>query len=249
MSADVLRDVTAVVLAGGLGTRLRHLLGGHPKPLAVVAGRPFIDWLLLFLRHCGLTRVVISTGYRWELVHKHLSRLVVPGLAIRCVAEAEPLGTAGGFLNAVAGAGLASDWWLVVNGDTLVLTGLARFVAAVRDARAEAGMVSVWVDNVGRFGRVLTDASGFLTGFEEKDGSGPGPINAGVYLFGATVLDRLPRRRPLSFEREVFPEWVTTGAVRVKVCEVRAPFLDIGTPESLAGADQFIQEHREWFAA
>ncbi|MCX7723334.1 MAG: sugar phosphate nucleotidyltransferase [Verrucomicrobiae bacterium] len=247
MSSELLGNVTAVVLAGGLGTRVQHLLNGAPKPLAPVAGRPFVDWLLLYLRRNGLSRVVLSTGYKAESIRAHLAEVTIPGLATRCVSEREPLGTAGGFLNAVAGARWASEWWLVLNGDTLVLTDLTRFVQEVRDSGDDAGLLSVFLQDTARFGRVNIDDQGHLAGFTEKATAEPGFVNAGLYLIKNRALERFPRRLPLSFEHDVFPSWLAKGTVRVRVVKCEAPFLDIGTPETLMVAGQFVYEHRQWF--
>src|SRR3954468_4657098 len=96
----------AVVLAGGLGTRIRHVLGELPKPLAPVAGRPFLAWVLRYLRKRGVARAVVSAGHGASQVEAFAGALRVPGLEVACVAEPEPLGTGGGFLFALpAGAG------------------------------------------------------------------------------------------------------------------------------------------------
>src|SRR4051812_23943954 len=97
-------QITAVVLAGGFGTRIRHLLGDLPKPMAPVNGRPFVEWVVRYLAAQGIRHVILSTGYLAETVEKHFLSQPVAGVKVVCVPETTPLGTAGGFLNAAHGA-------------------------------------------------------------------------------------------------------------------------------------------------
>lgn len=228
-----------VVLAGGFGTRLRHVLSGAPKPLAPVAGRPFLEWLLRYLRKQGVCRVVLSTGYRADAVQMFATSLSLPGLDVSCVSETEPLGTAGGFLNALEGERVSA---LVCNGDSLVLTRLDPLAEAAADA--DGALLGVQVQDAARFGSLRT-RDGLLAGFDEKR-SGSGLINAGMYLFSAPSLARFPRKRPLSFEYDVFPALLAAGA-RLAVVSCEAPFIDIGTEESLGRATAFIRENGSWF--
>jgi len=89
-------DIVAVVLAGGQGTRLRRVLSDRPKPLAPVAGRPFLEWVLRYLRGQGVKRAVLSTGYLADQIRKFADELDLSGIEVSCVEEKEPLGTAGG---------------------------------------------------------------------------------------------------------------------------------------------------------
>lgn len=235
----------AVILAGGLGTRLGHILGGVPKPLARVAGRPFVEWIIRYLWKQGARRIVLSTGHGAEAVDRFAAEVAVPGLELTCVRETTPLGTAGGALNALSGiADRASDV-LVCNGDSLVLAGLEPLLRALSDPAADGALLAVRVTDVSRFGAVQTDGGRWLTGFHEKM-SAADLVNGGVYLFRRRCLGRLPDRRPLSFEYDVFPALLRAGA-RIGVEPVDGPFLDIGTEASLREADDFITNHREWF--
>ncbi len=94
--------IVAVVLAGGQGTRIRHLLPDLPKPMAPVLGRPFLEWLVRYLAGQGIGEVIVSTGYKAEVIEGHFARLALPGIRVSCVSEAEPLGTGGGFLQAAS---------------------------------------------------------------------------------------------------------------------------------------------------
>src|SRR2546430_660103 len=124
-----MKEVFAVVLAGGLGTRVRHLLADLPKPLASAAGRPFLEWLLRYLRKQGVERAVLSAGHHAGKLEAFAASVAIPGMSVSCVRESEPLGTAGGFLHAVRESSDAKSDLLVCNGDSLVLTDLAPLLA------------------------------------------------------------------------------------------------------------------------
>lgn len=230
-----------VLLAGGGGTRIRHLLPDLPKPLAPVAGRPFLEWQVRYLRRQGLGRIVISAGYLSEQLMEFSRQQ-----GLKCVAEAEPLGTGGGFLHAMSGAEGGEEAYLACNGDSLVLADLAPLLAALGDSTVDAALLGVRVADAARFGTLEADAAGRLLRFAEKR-PGAGLVNAGIYLFRGALPARFPATRPLSFEYDVFPALLSQRAgIQVVSCE--APFLDIGTEASLAQASAFVERHKEWFA-
>jgi D-glycero-alpha-D-manno-heptose 1-phosphate guanylyltransferase len=237
----------AVILAGGFGTRIRHLLDDVPKPMAPVAGRPFLEWVVRYFRAQGVRRFVLSTGYRAEVIARHFASHAVPDVEVVCVPETEPLGTAGGFLHAVAGSGFTSSTWLVANGDSLALTTLDRFIAGVVAESVSAAILALSVSDTARFGTLDVTTAGRLLRFAEKR-PGAGLINAGVYAFKGKTLGLFPAKRPLSFELEVFPA-LLSGAGEISVQAVEAPFLDIGTPASLAEAGRFIQANLSFFSS
>lgn len=240
-----LDEIVAVVLAGGFGTRIRHLLPDLPKPMAPVDGRPFIEWVVRYLAAQGVRNVVISTGYRAEAISRHFESCTVSNLQIQCVTESEPLGTAGGFLNAAAASRRRGAGWLILNGDSLALAPLQGMMAALADPQCSGAILGLAMNDAARYGTLQRTSAGELIGFEEKK-PGAGVINAGVYLLRGAMLEMFPKQKPLSFEKEVFPELIARQ-VRLKVCVVDAPFLDIGTPESLANAEQFIRANRRHF--
>lgn len=233
-----------VILAGGFGTRVRHLLPGLPKPMAPVLGRPFIEWVVRFYARHGANEFVLSTGHLAERIAEHFLSQPVPGARVRCCAEPTPLGTAGGFLNCLDQPVDPTGSWLVANGDSLVLADPQPLVASLPADGAEAGLLGLALDDASRYGTLKCDATGRLTAFREKR-PGRGVINTGVYAFRGVALQRLPDRRPLSFELDVFPALAATG--RVAVVRTEAPFLDIGTPASLAEAERFITQNQSEF--
>lgn len=239
--------LSAVVLAGGFGTRLRSVVREVPKPMAPVAGRPFVEWVVRYLAAQGVSRVVLSTGYLAGVIAEHFDGLTLPGIEeVRCVPETDPLGTAGGFLQAARGA---ADWhpdvWLCLNGDSLALAPLDSLVRS-----AVAGVPSVLalrMEDAARYGSLEVSESGRLLGFHEKR-PGPAWINAGAYAIPSARLDDFSDKRPLSWETDVFPRWIA-GGVGMLAERVEGPFLDIGLPESYAQAGGFVRSNAAWFGA
>ncbi|MGH6660536.1 MAG: sugar phosphate nucleotidyltransferase [Rhodospirillales bacterium] len=237
MAGACLRDIDAVVLAGGLGTRIRRVLGGTPKLLASVGGRPFLEILVARLRQFGARRLVLGLGHGAHKVTAHLEAHPITGMDTVVAVEPKPLGTAGAlrFLR----PHIESDLALVLNGDSYVGADLCDFVAAHRRSGAHASLLCVEVADARRFGRVDVGAGGRVRAFREKEAkrAGAGVVNAGVYLFSAVVLDRIAKMPGESLEKDVFPKLLLDG-VNAVVCD--APFVDIGTPAGLKAAIQVI---------
>lgn len=231
---DDLRDVTAAVLAGGLGTRLRPAVDDRPKALAPVAGRPFLAYVLDRLAAAGVRHVVLCTGYRGAQIRACFGDHYC-GLRLAYSQEPAPLGTAGSL--GLALPHLASDPVLVVNGDSACEADLGEFLGWHAARRAAASLALARVPDALRYGRVDVDAAGAVLRFEEKGEGGPGWINGGVYLLGRALLDAIPAGCPCSLEREVFPTWVGRG---LHGWRGGGRFLDIGVPEDYAIAPRFF---------
>lgn len=227
----------AVILAGGLGTRLRPVVADVPKPLAPVAGRPFLHWLIEGLARRGIRRAVLATGYGAEAIRAACGDSHA-GVALLHAREEAPLGTGGALWAALAHIG--GERAFVLNGDTWLGCDLASLAA---EAPAADLVLAVRpVPDRARYGSVAVRGNAVL-GLEEKGRSGPGLVNAGTYL----VRRDLPVRRPVagafSLEAEVLarPE-----GLDLRAHATEAPFLDIGTPEDYARAQMLIPA---WAAA
>jgi NDP-sugar pyrophosphorylase family protein len=210
-----------------------------------VAGKPFLEWVVRCLARQGIPKAILSTGYLANVVESHFQTQPVAGIVTRCIAETQPLGTAGGFLNAARLSGETPAAWLVVNGDSLVLADLALAVAELNDPAVAGVIIGCAVADASRYGTLAIGPAGELRGFIEKR-PGKGIINAGVYLLRHSLVRQFPETLPLSFEQEVFPQLIARGSL-LKVCAVEAPFLDIGTPESLRQAQSFVEQNRARF--
>lgn len=226
----------AVILAGGLGTRLRGVLNDRPKVLAPIGGKPFLDHLLLALARAGTQRALLCLGYMAEKVVAHLTDNPPP-LPVDWVIESSPLGT-GGALR-LARPKIGPHPALVMNGDTWIGFDLAGLNDQMKRSGAPGALVYTEVPDIGRFGRLELDADGFVAAFREKDPqkTGPGPINAGVYLFSPALLDTLANSTAMSLERD-FLECLPPRSLTAFRAE--GSFIDIGTPESLAAAPAII---------
>ncbi len=243
----LLTTATAVVLAGGLGTRLRRAVADRPKVLAPVSGRPFLSYLLDRLQGAGVQRAVLCVGYLGEMVMDHFGRehhgRGLPGrLEIAYSREEELLGTGGALRLALDEA--RSETLIVLNGDSCFDTELDAFAAAHLESGAATSLALAHLDDTRRFGRVELGVNQQIERFEEKGATGgPGWINAGIYLIERAVALEIAVGQVMSLERDVFPLWAGEG----RLCGHRATgaFLDIGTPESYARAESFLAEARE----
>jgi D-glycero-alpha-D-manno-heptose 1-phosphate guanylyltransferase len=229
----------AVILAGGLGTRLRSALGDLPKALAPIAGRPFLEYQIKLMRRCGFTQLVLCVGVQSDLIEAAFGNGATLGIEIIYSREHEPLGTGGALLNARS---VLADTFMVLNGDTYFDTDLAALPAACALSRVPAAMALVEVPDVARYGSVTIDERNIVTRFEEKGRHGGGWINAGVYVLSGQVFDHFPIQYPISIERDVFP-----GLVRGQLLSghpMMGYHLDIGLPESYAQFQQDVQKGR-----
>ena len=237
-----LAALDVLVIAGGLGTRISAVLGDTPKLLAPVSGRPYLAYLLDWLRRFGAKRVVLGLGHKAQAVVDFLKHdpSSHDDLTIVPLIEPQPLGTAGAVR--FARQSLQSDPVLIMNGDSFADADLCALVAHHRRAGAKATLLCAEVDDAGRYGRVELDSRGRIRGFVEKDPHfhGSSAVNAGVYLFSAELLDEIAAGNASSLEREVFAR-APSGSL--DAFTGRFPFIDIGTPESLARAGEVITAH------
>lgn len=237
-----MRDLTALVLAGGRGTRIAHLVGDTPKPLVPVAGKPFLEWLSLYLVRHGLKRFVYSTGYKADQIAAWTKTVHWPGVSMETVAEPSALGTGGAVFGCLDRCG---GWFLVLNGDTLAIFDLA-LLTDLAGSGIDAAIAALPVTDTSRYGSLDVGPDGLLRGFREKQ-PGAGLINAGVYLFRKQALLPLVRDGQVSLETEVLPALIAGGGRVATVNIGQADFIDIGTPETLVAADEFVASRRKLF--
>jgi NDP-sugar pyrophosphorylase family protein len=232
---DHIDQITPVILAGGLGTRLRAVIGDIPKVLAPVNGRPFLSYLLDQLIAARFKKVILCTGYKGDMVRDSFDNFC-DGFEIRYSQEDEPLGT-GGALRLALDL-IQTDWVLVMNGDSFVDMNLRSLVEWHYSKGADASILLLEVPDTGRFGRVTVGKDFGIESFiEKKDVHGPGWINGGIYLVKRNVLGKLPNKIFISLEREVFPDLVSKGFYGYPCSD---GFIDIGVPESYQKAGTFF---------
>lgn len=234
----------AVILAGGLGTRLRDVYASGPKCLAPVAGRPFLDYVLTWLRFQGVTKVVLCVGYKRNSIRKYVGRGRKWGLTVKYSVEQRLLGTAGALKKAERL--ISGDTMLVMNGDTLVKADLKALVRFHERQRAPVTMMVTAVEDSRRYGSVRLDRRQRVRAFLEKKkqeqeaDAARRLINAGIYVLEKSVLAGMSTRTPTSLERDVFPRLLRTGNIRGLVIQGR--FIDIGIPEDFRRAQRELCE-------
>jgi NDP-sugar pyrophosphorylase family protein len=236
MASGTSGEFDAIVLAGGLGSRLREALPNRQKVTAPIGGKPFLSKLIDWLTKAGIGRIVLAAGHRASDVEAVAAAYSGRKPAVSVSVEPAPLGTGGAARLALQMTG--SDPLLVLNGDSFAdidLAALRQFHSA-RHARVSLALVAA--PSASRYGLVETDSDGAVRAFSEKPAAaGGGAINAGVYLFERAALSALPEQIPLSLERDVFPGLINHGLYAMLF---DAAFIDIGTPESLQAAAGFF---------
>jgi NDP-sugar pyrophosphorylase family protein len=224
----------AVLLVGGLGTRLRSAVSSLPKALASVGDRPFLELLVRQLARQGIDQLVMCTGYLAEQIEKTLGDGNNFGVTIEYSKETVPLGTAGALKLAQRYIQHESEF-LVLNGDSFLQIDFSELISFHRKHDSLATIAVVPVQNASRYGTVQVEADDRVLGFEEKTGDNvPGIINAGVYVFGNAIFTQIPEG-PASLERDVFPNLLGLG---VHAFEQRRLFIDIGTPDDYGRAKE-----------
>lgn len=229
---------TALLLVGGMGTRLRAVVGSTPKPLAIVGEGSFLELILQQLQQYGIRHVVMCTGYLAEQVERKFGNGRAFNMEIEYSREQEPAGTAGAIRLARGRLRHCTDF-VVMNGDSFSETDFDGFGAFHGKHSGLLSMAVRRVEDASRYGTVAIGANHRVIGFREKRGrEDAGLVNAGVYIVRREVLDLIPEG-PVSLEREIFPKLLDHG---VYAFEQSGIFIDIGTPEDYARAQTIYQQ-------
>ena len=231
---------TVVILAGGLGTRLRSVVTDRPKVLAEIGGRPFLSYWLETLEVQGFREVTICAGYLGDQVERTFGNAFGP-LRISYSRETQPLGTGGALRLALPQ--VATETLLTLNGDSFCEVDLAAFWQTHTQQRRVASMILRFEQDTQRFGRVTMHPDSRLENFLEKsDLARPGWINAGIYLLPKRWLEPVQLGLVVSLERDLLPKWLAEG---IHGFPSAGRFIDIGTPESFAQAQEFFAGSRK----
>jgi NDP-sugar pyrophosphorylase family protein len=238
----------AVILAGGLGTRLREAYATGPKCMAPVGGRPFLSYLLTWLRSQGVKEVILCVGYKRTHIQQYVGKGRKWGLRVQYSIEEELLGTGGAVKKAewlVSGTRL-----FVVNGDTFLGVNLREMFQFHLSCGALATLAVVNVADDGRYGSLKLNDEGKITAFLEKGEGNLGhksdettkSINGGVYIFEKKLLNYIRAPGPVSLEKNVFPQIVASKNKKVYGLLIDAYFVDIGVPKDLWRAQRELPE-------
>lgn len=230
----MIRNREAIILAGGFGTRLSHVVSDVPKPMALVCSRPFLRFVLDQLDANGFNRVVIADGYKRECIEKYFGDSY-RGLQLIYSPETEPLLTGGAVKKALNFC--TSDWVYVFNGDTYLDVSFDAFEAVRASAgdEVQAILACKMMYNFDRYGTLSLECSR-ITSFNEKQPCKEGLINAGVYLLRRDCLCGMPE--VFSLENDYFERVVESGNLYAAPCG--GTFIDIGIPEDYSRAQDLL---------
>lgn len=229
----------AILLCGGMGTRLRSVVADRPKPMADICGKPFLQYLLEMLRDKGITEVIFALGYMGEMIEEYFQDGSAFGLKIAYSYEEEPLGTGGAIRNALPK--ILEEEVLVLNADTyfpMDYQGLYRFH---QENDGDFSLATRAVPDISRYGAVRRDAAGRILAWNEKleDGGQPlaGEINGGIYVMKKSLIAEIPEGKQ-SLEQDCVPKWLSEGK-RIFGLPFEGYFMDIGIPKDY---QQFITD-------
>ena len=225
----------AIVLAGGLGTRLARVASDIPKPMAPIGSRPFLEHLLDYLIEQGSEGAVLAVSFKWEVIRAHFGS-VYRGMPLDYSVEDEPLGTGGAIRQALES--LPDDEVVVLNGDTLFRVDLEGLENTHRSGGSRLSIALKQVADCGRFGRVEVSSDGVIDNFLEKSTDGPGWINGGVYILNRDLFTDFPMPVKFSFEQDLVEPNI--GRIRPRAFQSDAYFIDMGVPEDYERAQSEI---------
>lgn len=217
----------AILLAGGLGTRLRSVVSDRPKPMALIEDRPFMEYVVRGLAQFGITDIIFAVGYKGSMVEEYFGDGEAFGIKAAYAYEEELLGTAGAIRN--AGRFVTEDSFFVLNADTFYRIDYGRLAKIKEENGLDMALVLREVSDVSRYGAAVLRGV-MLTGFNEKEKEDrPGTINGGVYLMSRKLLDEIPEGK-VSLENEMIPRWMEEGK-RLGGFVNDGYFIDIGVPD------------------
>ncbi|NLB54249.1 MAG: NTP transferase domain-containing protein, partial [Lentisphaerae bacterium] len=233
----------ALIMAGGLGTRLREMHPDLPKLLVPLANRPFLEWQLDWMMAGGITRVHIAGGHLGQQINEYIEKHPRAGLSISFSAEPVPLGTAGApkFVE----KHLPEDTFFSINGDTLLpsVDFMLMHKRGLNSGIVACVAVSP-IEHAGRYGTVIMDEDGLVTGFREKSVNTAGWVNGGVCLMKKEILEYIETEKKVSLESEIYPKLVQENLI--SAFKTEPPLLDMGTPDGIEAMEKFLHNYPEF---
>ncbi|MFA5181818.1 MAG: nucleotidyltransferase family protein [Syntrophales bacterium] len=230
-------NINVAILVGGLGTRLQPVVNDRPKVMALINGRPFLTHILDQINDAGLKDVILCVGYMGTYIESEMGTSYI-NLSLRYSYEYEPLGTGGALRN--ANDLLNSGSILIMNGDSYCQYDLGEFWSFHEQNEAVASILLTFVSDTNRYGRISINEQNHVLAFEEKGSfTGPGWINAGIYLIDRAIISEIPDKRFMSLEKEIFPSLIGKEFYGFMN---DGRFLDVGTPEDFTKAGGFFKQ-------
>lgn len=226
----------AILLCGGLGTRLRSVVSDRPKPMADIAGKPFLHYLVKMLSESGVKHLIFALGYMGEQIETYFKSGEDYGLSISYSYEDSPLGTGGAIRNALSN--VSGENVLVLNADTYFHTDYESLLREQLKNKAAMTIASRKIEDISRYGAILKDESGRILRWNEKMSSDqvetprPGEINGGIYVMQKSLIEKIPEGKQ-SLENDCIPAWLEDG-LYLQAIPSDGYFMDIGIPEDYA---------------
>jgi len=226
----------AILLCGGLGTRLRSVVSDRPKPMADIAGKPFLHYLVKMLSESGVKHLIFALGYMGEQIEAYFQSGEEYGLSISYSYEDSPLGTGGAIRNALSK--VSGENVLVLNADTYFHTDYESLLREQLKNKAAMTIASRKIEDISRYGAILKDESGRILRWNEKMSSDqvetprPGEINGGIYVMQKSLIEKIPEGKQ-SLENDCIPAWLEDG-LYLQAIPSDGYFMDIGVPEDYA---------------
>lgn len=226
----------AILLCGGLGTRLRSVVSDRPKPMADIAGKPFLHYLVKMLSESGVKHLIFALGYMGEQIEAYFQSGEDYGLSISYSYEDSPLGTGGAIRNALSH--VSGENVLVLNADTYFHTDYESLLREQLKNKAAMTIASRKIEDISRYGAILKDESGRILRWNEKMSSDraeapcPGEINGGIYVMKKSLIEKIPEGKQ-SLENDCIPAWLEDG-LYLQAIPSDGYFMDIGIPEDYA---------------
>jgi D-glycero-alpha-D-manno-heptose 1-phosphate guanylyltransferase len=225
----------AIVLAGGLGTRLARVTRDIPKPMAPIGSRPFLAYLLDYLQEQGIEEIVLAVSYKWEVIQQYFGS-EYRGIPLSYSVEGKPLGTGGAIRQALQS--IADDEVVVLNGDTLFCIDLKSMETNHMSCGTHLSIGLKQVVDSGRFGNVEVSANGVISSFKEKSTGDGGWINGGVYILNRDLFADMPMPEKFSFEQDLMEPNI--ARIQPQAFLSDAYFIDMGIPEDYERAQHEI---------
>ena len=226
----------AILLCGGLGTRLSSVVSDRPKPMADIAGKPFLHYLVKMLSKSGVKHLIFALGYMGEQIEAYFQSGEEYGLSISYSYEDSPLGTGGAIRNALSK--VSGENVLVLNADTYFHTDYESLLREQLKNKAAMTIASRKIEDISRYGAILKDESGRILRWNEKmspdqaEASCPGEINGGIYVMQKSLIEKIPEGKQ-SLENDCIPAWLEDG-LYLQAIPSDGYFMDIGVPEDYA---------------
>ena len=235
-------NYTAIILAGGKGTRIRHLYPDLPKPMIPICGEPFLYWNSKELIQNGINHLIYAAGYKAEYIEKWLLEEPFQNTTIDIVKEKQPMGTAGSIFHCLS---LCKDNIVIINGDSLFIGAVKSLLDGVKE-NVNAALIASYKDNISQYGSISVNHSNELRSFNEKTHENKnGYVNGGIYFFKKNLLEQFCQNKKLSIEYDLIPSMIKQHIVINVFFSDTNMLFDIGTEQGLCATQNYIEANNK----